>query len=168
MKPSEILRLLGAAKILIQDPKTAPEGFLLAYVAWEGFKVRVLIVGLAAEGKSVAEAQKILKERRVWKYKNYQALFLQLFGSNPESAKGIGAQYRSAQLTDRLRGHYLHGAGRTNPQNFVSKTEILISVIESEWAKHLESFLKRAGKPSPYNNPLKFIRRNIVSSKESG
>jgi hypothetical protein len=42
--PNEIRRLLGTAEMLSREKSSTPEAFLVAFVAWEGLKFRMLVV----------------------------------------------------------------------------------------------------------------------------
>ena len=163
MKPSEIRRLLESSKVALTLEDSAPDAFLLAFVAWEAFQIRVLVVGLAAKGLSVAESYKIIKDRKVWKGTNRDALFQECFESLPRNTKHIGRHYTKALRFKTIRDRYVHGFGRTSPELFIRATEELIGVVEQDWESDLRKLLKQLGRSSTFTNPLGTIRATTIA-----
>ena len=160
MEPSEITRLIENAKVAIARSKTSPDGFLLAYVAWEAFQVRVLIVGLAATGMSVSEAKLHLKREQIWKQQKKDSVFRDVFGANPCNLKFVGKRFIEANNSSELRNRYIHGTSRTSPKNFANLASKLIEIMEQDWSKDLASLLATRGVATKYSNPMRRVMKS--------
>ena len=159
MDPSEIRRLVKQARTLVVDDRSAPEAFLLAYVAWEALKFRILLVGLTARGMTVATSRRHLSEAKVWRAENYDNEFKRLFGSFPSSARTVGKRFGEAKKFAKLRHAYVHGQGRTSPAVFHDAALNVINIVESDWEAPLRDLLKRFGLPTPTaTDPLGRLR----------
>jgi hypothetical protein len=162
MHPSEIRRLIRNSKAALRKSVDAPDAFLLAYIAWEAFQIRVLIVGLAASGLRVAEAQKVLKNKKVWRQENKEILFEGLYGSRPSNLKYVGKLFNSANKLKILRDGYVHGTNRTSPDQFRNAALELIRIMDHHWAEDLKKLLETQGYPSSRTDPLGQIRRKAA------
>ena len=143
----------------MQGKATAPEAFLLAYIAWEAFQIRILIVGLAAKGLKVSEAQKELKEKQVWRQENKDNLFAELFGSRPCNLKYVGKLFNKANKLKILRDGYVHGTNRTGPEQFKNAALELIQIMSHDWSEDLEKLLEAQGFSSSRTDPMGQIRK---------
>ena len=159
MKPSEIIRLTNSSKRALMDSSSAPDAFLLAYVAWEGLQLRILVAGLFASGKSVSEAYRVIKDRKVWDKVNRNRLFVEVFGANPQNIKYLGKHFKKAESVKNLRDRYVHGFSRTSPQKFKDGTQILLALIEHNWGDDIHRLLKSKVSNNGKLNPLLRLRR---------
>jgi hypothetical protein len=161
LDPSEIKRLLESARRALNTSRSEPDAFVLAYIAWEAFQIRVLLVGLAAEGYSVSEAKKHLKERQVWQGDNRKTVFEEIFGSKPANTKHVGFYYSKLGKHKTLRDAYVHGSARVAPKRFEAAARELIDVIgDAGWETGLAQVLSKKGFESNFTNPLGVIRRS--------
>jgi hypothetical protein len=160
MEPSEITRLIENSKVAITRSNTSPDGFLLAYVAWEAFQVRVLIVGLAARGMSVSEAKLYLQREQIWKQHKKDSVFKEVFGAYPCNLKYVGKRFTEANNSSELRNRYIHGTSRTSPKNFADLASKLIEIMEQDWSKDLASLLATKGVTTKYTNPMRRVMRS--------
>ena len=166
MEPSEIKRLLESAKRALTTSRSEPDAFVLAYIAWEAFQIRVLLVGLAAQGYSVSDSKKHLKQRQVWQGDNKKAVFEEIFGSKPANTKHVGRYFNKLAKFKALRDAYIHGSTRAAPASFESAAREIIEVIESlDWETGLRRALSIQGFETKFTNPLGTVRRsNLVAS----
>lgn len=154
MDPNEIRRLVVQARLLNEVSVTTPEAFLLAFVAWEGFKIRILISALCADGLSVSEAKRVIKDRQIWRESGFENFFEELFGKRPQNAKHIGSRFNSLGRATKMRNSYVHGTSRFSPKSFANETERLIALIEMDWATPLQSLRKGSGSVGQIKDPL--------------
>jgi hypothetical protein len=134
---------------------------VLAYIAWEAFQIRVLIVGHAAQGYSVSESKKKLKEREVWNGEKRKTVFEEIFGSKPANTKHVGRYYTKLGKHKTLRDAYVHGSARVAPKRFEAAARELIDVIgDAGWETGLAQVLSKKGFESNFTNPLGVIRRS--------
>jgi hypothetical protein len=162
MHPSEINRLIRNSKLALKKNANTPDAFLLAYIAWEAFQIRILIVGLAANGLSVTEAQKELRTKQVWRQENKELLFRDLYGSRPSNLKYVGKLFNRANKLKNLRDGYVHGTNRTGPEQFRNAALELIRIMDHNWAEDLRRLLEAQGLNSSRTDPLGQIRRLSV------
>ena len=163
MEPSEIKRLLESAKRALTTSRSEPDAFVLAFIAWEAFQIRVLVVGLAAQGYSVSESKRHLKERQVWKGENRKAVFEEIFGSKPANIKHVGRYFNKLGKFKSLRDAYIHGSARVAPDRIESAARDIIEVIESlDWETGLRKELSRQGFETKFTNPLGRVRRSSL------
>lgn len=159
MKPSEIRRLADRSRELATSNVTAPEAFILAQVAWEGLRYRVLIVGHVAQGMSVADARRRLDAKQTWKAANYRAMFKELFGSEPSQSRIVGRTFRETDRTTDLRNRYVHGHSRTSPDIFLKHSRTLWTALEFDWESPLKDLLRDRTDLSGPSNPLGRLRQ---------
>jgi hypothetical protein len=161
LEPSEIKRLLESAERALNTSRSEPDAFVLAYIAWEAFQIRVLLVGLAAQGFSVSDSKKQLKERDVWNGEKRKTVFEEIFGSKPANTKHVGRYYSKLGRHKTLRDAYVHGSARVAPKRFEAAARELIDVIgDAGWETGLAQVLSNRGLESSFTNPLGVIRRS--------
>ena len=158
MDPNEIRRLLGTAEMLSREKSSTPEAFLLAFVAWEGLKFRILLVGYAARGVKVAEARQLLRDADIWNIRNYNTLFEHLFGVRPHNAPHVGRLFNTLDGAMKLRNRFVHGAGRAAPVQFKTAYEDVCSATDADWENALSKLLTKQGLRPKVTNPLNRIR----------
>ena len=149
MNPSEILRLIKSARDLSSKSGRSPEAFLIAYVAWEALKIRILLVGLTSRGLSVREGKLLIQESDIWKHGQYQKLFRDHFGSNPENTKSVGKLFNQAEKYTKLRNRFVHGSGSSSPDSFRRAVEEIAQVIHSDWEKCLAPLIPQGSQANP-------------------
>ena len=159
MEPGEIIRLAGRSRELATSNKTAPEAFILAQVAWEGLRYRILIVGHVAQGLSVADAKRQLDAQKPWNAANYRAIFKELFGSEPSQSRIVGRTFRETDRTTDLRNRYVHGHSRTSPDIFLKHSRTLWTALEFDWEGALRDLLRDKTHLSGPSNPLGRLRK---------
>lgn len=159
MNPSEIKRLILQAKTLSDSSQTAPEAFLLAFVAWEGFKMRLLVAALCANGYSVVEAKALMRSREIWKTGAFETLFAELYGTRPKNSRFVGTKFNSLSRAITMRNSYVHGFSRYSPRSFLVETERLIGLVESDWTSSLNKLRKANGMTGSIGNPLGTLKR---------
>lgn len=165
MEPSEIKRLLESANNALNTSRSEPDAFVLAYIAWEAFQIRVLLVGLAAQGYTVSDSKKHLKEREVWNGEKRKTVFEEIFGSKPANTKHVGRHYTKLGKHKTLRDAYVHGSARVAPKRFEAAARELIDVIcDASWETGLAQVLSKKGLESNFTNPLGVIRRSEPSA----
>lgn len=165
MDPNEIRRLLSTAETLSREKSSTPEAFLVAFVAWEGLKFRILLVGYAARGVKVSEARHLIRDADIWNIRNYNTLFELLFGSRPQNAPQVGRLFNALDGAMRLRNRFVHGAGRAAPVQFRTAYENICRATNADWESALSKLLAKQGLRPKVTNPLNRIR---VTAKKPG
>ena len=158
MDPNEIRRLLGTAEKLSREKSSTPEAFLVAFVAWEGLKFRILLVGYAARGVKVADARRLIRDADIWNIRHYNTLFELLFGDRPHNAPQVGRLFNALDGAMRLRNRFVHGAGRAAPIQFRTAYEDICRATDADWATALSKLLAKQGLRPEVTNPLNRIR----------
>lgn len=116
----------------------SPEAFLLAWVAWEGLKIRILVVGLATKGWRVQDVYDVLSAQRVHDHRHVRHIFKQLFGSFPESTPGLGEAWRGIEAFRGVRNRYVHGTRGADPLRLESATRSITErVFDTAWLEDL-------------------------------
>lgn len=157
MDPSEIRRLLGIAEMLSRENASTSEAFIVAFVAWEGLKFRILLVGYAARGVKVAEARRLIRAVDVWNVRNYNALFESLFGTRPQNVPVIGRIFNSLDRAMQLRNRFVHGIGRAAPIQFREAYQDICRAIDAGWESALSKLLTKNGLHPRVTDPMKRI-----------
>lgn len=158
MDPNEIRRLLGAAETLSRAKSSAPEAFLVAFVAWEGLKFRILLVGYAARGVKVADARRLIRDADIWNIRNYNNIFEHLFGARPHNAPQVGRLFNALDGAMRLRNRFVHGTGRAAPIQFRTAYEDICRATNADWESALSKLLTKQSLRPKVTNPLNRIR----------
>lgn len=149
MNPAEIKRLLSVAEELSKERSGLPEAFLLQYIAWEAFKVRILIAGMAQSGLTVKEAKAVLRDEQVWNQTNYRKIFKKYFGSYPSNSKGVGKYFNAGEKVETLRHAFVHGSSRVAPDSYRKASSRLTEIFEADWGKLLADLLKNEKRIDP-------------------
>ena len=111
--------------LLAMRGRGSPESLLLAWVAWEGLKMRLLVVGLAKCGWRVSDVYDVLSASRLHTQEDYRALFAEVFGASPESTRGVGAQWRAIEDFRGVRNRYVHGTRGSAPAKLEAGTHLI-------------------------------------------
>lgn len=161
MQPNLIKSTADSALELLEfRGRGSAEAFLLSYVAWEGLKVRLLVVGLHMHGWAVADIYEQLPAGKIFQEKNYNSIFRSVFGSPPASTKGIGEHWKSIDQFKDIRHRYVHGASGASPDKLEAATHLIIErVLEPEWLTTIK-VTTLEGKPA-LGNPY----RKLVTSR---
>ena len=143
MSPSEINRALKAAKLLRSNANYGTaESLILAYVAWEGLKVRILIAGLAQQGWQQKTFKAAIIGSQFWKARNYNKAFRSVFGKDPEQIAEISKIWKDIDKAEAIRNKYVHGLGQTNPKKLMDSFDFLVTIIEDRsWLDNLKVVL---------------------------
>lgn len=144
----------------MSDSRTSAEAFLLAFVAWEAFKIRVLLVGRTAMGETVAEARKHLDQGQLWRDRAYDEEFASIFGSMPANTRQIGKNYSRMRKLKNLRNRYVHGHSRTSPARFDEATRTILTILKSDWEQPIRQALRKSYGLVHYTNPLGRLKAN--------
>jgi hypothetical protein len=140
MKQSSIRQTAQTARALAAERHYGtPEAFLLAWVAWESLKFRVLAVGLVRQGWRMEAVKEFFDKSSLYTKKDYNKVFGQVFGKHPEQHAGeVGHIWRECEAARRVRHRFVHGMGSSRPQTLSSSTERLLLAVENvEWLKPL-------------------------------
>lgn len=82
MKPNLIKSTAESSLTLLGGKgRGTPEVLLLAWVSWEGLRIRVLVVGLAMQGWEVQDIYDVLSEDKVHALAHVRGLFKEVFGT---------------------------------------------------------------------------------------
>ncbi len=149
MNPAEIARLAKSALDLAKQSGKSPEGFVIAYIAWEALKVRILLVGMTSKGIPVAKAQVLCTSLKIWQGDNYNKAFKKYFGNFPNNSPGLGQLFKKADSFKNLRNGFVHGSRRTSPAKFREATIQLVAIVEADWGTLLSSLLPKGTKSDP-------------------
>jgi len=135
MRPSQIRRTAETALELLEDRGHGnPEAFLLAWVSWEGLKIRVISLGLARMGFQVQHVYEVLTEDELRSKGEFEALFQTVFSRKPQSAKGVGSTWQRNETFRKVRNRIVHGIGSTSPDRLESGTRVLTgAVLSPQW-----------------------------------
>ena len=161
MNPAEISRLAKSALDLAKQSGRSPESFVVAYIAWEALKIRILLVGMTANGMSVSEAKKVVSLLEIWQGDKYSKAFKSYFGLFPNNTPGIGRLFNKAESFKSLRNGFVHGSRKTSPAKFREATIELVGIIEADWGLHLGSLLLN----SKNLDPMKRLQRQNTTRR---
>ncbi len=148
---------------LSRQSRRSPEGFIVAYIAWEALKIRILLVGMTANGMSVSEARKVISTLEIWQGDKYNKAFKSCFGSFPSNTSGIGKLFNKAESFKSLRNGLVHGGKNASPAKFKEATNELVGLIEADWSQHMGSLLVK----SQNTDPMRRLRRQTPSNRQS-
>jgi AraC-like DNA-binding protein len=139
MKPSSIDRTIKAALLLQSHEKyPSPETLLIAWVAWEQLKNRIIYVGLTKQGWQGQTIDEALREIEFWRSANYKRAFKSVFGSHPEQTKIAGKVWRDIESGLNMRNKFVHGMGQVSPSELSKVTENLFATLEDRsWCEIL-------------------------------
>lgn len=140
MRPSDIRRTASAAKRLAEAPSNGtPEAFLLAWVAWEAFRFRVLAVGLAKQGWAMTAIKEFFLNSNLYYDRTYNRAFAKVFGRQPQQLrKEIASVWKACESCRALRHKFVHGMGSTNPDALARATDTLLSAVgDAQWISAL-------------------------------
>ena len=166
MEPAAIKKTIKAAKTLERNSNYGtPEALLLAYVAWEGLRNRVLICGLSQQGWTVTMFKEAIAGHGFWLKGSYDEGFSSVFGKNPQNLSGVSKIWDEAEKARILRNKFVHGLSKGDPEALWKSYSFLIETISDlSWTKKLEVSL-----PDGTQVPLKDIEtRNTPNRKFKG
>lgn len=111
-----------------------PEALLLSWVAWEGLRIRLLVVALCMQGWKVKDVYAALSEERFHSAAHYDNLFRSIFGSKPHNAKGIGQRWQQLETFRATRNAFVHGTRGSAPLRLEAGVHLLHdSVLDPGW-----------------------------------
>lgn len=118
MQPSEIRNLAQSAQWIDSlRPRGTSESFILAWISWEGLKIRLLTYGFAKQGYLAKDTSKALKTCNVHSKKQYLAIFELAFGKPPLQINKLGPIWRELETYQPMRNRIIHGGTRFNPKD---------------------------------------------------
>jgi hypothetical protein len=163
MQPSLIRSTAETSLDLLEmRGRGSPESLLLAWVAWEGLKMRLLVVGLAKRGWRVSDVSDVLSASRLHTQEDYRSLFAEVFGASPESTRGVGAQWRAIEDFRGVRNRYVHGTRGSAPAKLEAGTHLITGrVLDPSWLSGLA--VSADGEPVKIGDPF----RRLPSSQSS-
>lgn len=124
--------------LLAMRGRGSPEAFLLAWVAWEGLKIRILVVALTQQGWKVQDVYDELSSSRLHTLEHYRTLFKSIFGTYPESTRGVGATWCSIEEFRDVRNRYVHGTRGAAPLRLEAGTHLITGhVLDPSWLERL-------------------------------
>ena len=145
MKPSSIRELTASARALqITKRQGSPEAFILAWIAWEGMKVRILAVAQKKMGIKIKDTYLSHKELRLWNQVKFENQWKQVFGKKPANMSGVpGKVFREMEKYKKYRDKLVHGKEFGNPINFEKATLSILEILENqEWLKEIKLSVK--------------------------
>ena len=137
MQPSLIRSTANSALDLLElRGRGSTEAFLLSWVAWEGLKVRLVVVGLNMQGWQVSDVYAGLTDGRVHTNQNYLALFRTIYGRNPHNVSGVGDTWRQIEEFREVRNRYVHGTRGAAPAKLEAATLMITErVLDPSWLR---------------------------------
>ena len=134
-----------------------PDSLLLAWVAWEGLKIRTLCVGLSRMGFQVQHVYDVLGEERFHTDQHYRRLFMSIFGTYPENTRGVGAQWKGLESYRTTRHKIVHGMGSDRPERLERGTRQLVgATTDPTWLSRLT--VVQEGTRTPIGSPFASMR----------
>ena len=140
MNPSSIRELTASARALQKTKRQgSPEAFILAWIAWEGMKLRILAVAQKKMGTKIKDTYSSHKELRLWNQIKFEKQWKQVFGKNPSNMSGVaGKVFREMEKYKKYRDKLVHGKEFGNPINVEKATISILNLLEDrEWLKDL-------------------------------
>lgn len=164
MQPS-LIRSTAESSLTLLDARGrgSPEALLLAWVAWEGLKVRVLVVGLAMHGWKVQDIYDAVSTERVHTVEHVRGVFRTLFGAFPENTKGVSKTWQHIEQFREVRNRYVHGARGAAPLRLEAGTHLITEhVLDTAWLHGMPFALE--GQRTTLGDPY----RRLSSSRTGG
>lgn len=154
MQPNLIKSTAESSLTLLGEKgRGTPEALLLAWVSWEGLKIRVLVVGLAMQGWKVQDIYDVLTEDKVHALSHVRGLFKEVFGDYPENARGVGRIWEQIEDYRDVRNRYVHGTRGSAPLKLEAGTYLITEhVLDPSWLTDLPVVVdgERTRLGSPY------------------
>lgn len=153
VQPSLIRATANSSLTLLgEEGRGTPQALLLAWVSWEGLKIRILVVGLAMRGWKVQDVYEVLSEDKVHTHAHIRGLLKEVFGSYPENIKGIGYRWEQIEEFRTVRNRYVHGTRGAAPLRLEAGTHMITDhVLDPTWLAPLpvlvDGVQKRLGDP---------------------
>lgn len=145
-----------------------PEALLLAWVAWEGLKVRLMVVGLTMQGWQVQDIYEVLSAEQVHTRDHVRGILYSLFGSFPENTKGIGTTWAQIEQFREVRNRFVHGTRSAAPLRLEAGTHLITDhVLNTEWLHNAS--IRIDGSRIALGDPYRRLtgRRNGLRGKAS-
>jgi hypothetical protein len=145
MNPSSIRELTASARALQKTKRQgSPEAFILAWIAWEGMKLRILAVVQKKMGTKIKDTYLSHQELRLWNQVKFEKQWKQVFGKNPSNMSGVaGKVFREMEKYKKYRDKLVHGKEFGNPVNVEKATLSILKILEDqEWLKEIKFSVK--------------------------
>jgi len=158
MNPSSIRELVASARALQKTKRQgSPEAFILAWIAWEGMKLRILAVAQKKMGKKIKDTYSSHKEIRLWNQAKFENQWKQVFGKKPANMSGLpGKVFREMEKYKKYRDKLVHGKEFGNPINVEKATLSILKILEDqEWLREIKFSIK-----DKTNNIYEIFERN--------
>ena len=107
-----------------------PEALLLAWVAWEGLKIRILVVALAEKGWKVRDVYSALADAKLHSLEHYNAVFKKVVDNYPQQVKNVGKPWRQIEEYREARHRYVHGMRGSSPTRLETGTQLIIGSVQ--------------------------------------
>ena len=107
-----------------------PEALLLAWVAWEGLKIRILVVALAEKGWKVRDVYSALADAKLHSLEHYNAVFKKVVDNYPQQVKNVGRPWRQIEEYREARHRYVHGMRGSSPTRLETGTQLIIGSVQ--------------------------------------
>ena len=148
MQPNLIRSTAESAQVLLHHRGYgSPEAFLLAWVAWEGIRTRILVVALVMKGWRVKDIYPELAHAHP-DSRQYQRLFRVILGTSPQQIKGTGETWRQIEQFRKTRNAIAHGIGTSSPARLEAATHLIVEAAESpEWLARIQVILETGPEP---------------------
>lgn len=139
MQPSLIRSTAQSSLALLGEyGRGTPEALLLAWVSWEGLKIRLLVVGLAMQGWKVQDIYEALSSEQVHTRDHARRMFRSVFGTFPESTRSIGDTWDQIEQFRQVRNRYVHGTRGAAPLRLEAGTHLITEhVLDTTWLRGL-------------------------------
>jgi hypothetical protein len=141
MNPSSIRELTASARVLQKTRRQrSPEAFILAWIAWEGMKLRILAVAQKKMGTKIKDTYASHNELKLWNQVKFEKQWKQIFGKNPSNMSGVaGKVFREMEKYKKYRDKLVHGKEFGNPINVEKATLSILKILEDqEWLKEIK------------------------------
>lgn len=128
----------SAITLLGERGRGTPEALLLSWVAWEGLRIRLLVVAWCMQGWQVKDVYSALSEERFHSSAHYDNVFRATFGSKPQSAKGVGQRWTQLETFRATRNAFVHGTRGGSPLRLEAGIHLMReSVLDPQWLSGL-------------------------------
>lgn len=149
MQPNLIRSTANSAMTLLgeQDSGT-PEALLLAWVAWERLRIRLLVVALCMQGWQVKDVYDPLPSERFHTHPHYDHLFRTTFGAKPQNACDVGQRWQQLESFRKTRNAYVHGTRGGSPLKLESGVHLLReATLDPSWLSSLSLAAPKGKQP---------------------
>jgi hypothetical protein len=147
-----------------------PEALLLAWVAWEGLRIRVLVVALSMHGWRVKGIYPTLASERLTAHASRKTLNATL-GCSTLQVKTVADIWRAIESHRPLRNKFAHGMGGNSPDRLEAATHFITThALDPEWLAplpvHIDDATYQLGDPYRRLHARTRLRRSAASLRQ--